>query len=225
MVSSYLKQADELLRGRAWAIGGGRPSLAPGVLIGSILGFGFVYGGVMGTFGGVAGDRIWQVVYSAAKVPLLLLATFALSLPSFFVLNTLLGVRSDFAEAVRALMTTQAGLTIILASLAPFTAFWYASTADYQAAILFNALMFAVASLSAQAVLRRDYQPLLARNPVHRRLLRAWIVIYAFVGIQMGWLLRPFIGHPRTPVQFFRAERWDNAYVIIVQMIWDVLAP
>ncbi|MGH2031969.1 hypothetical protein, partial [Acinetobacter baumannii] len=76
------------------------------------------YGGVMGTFGGLAGDRPWQVVYSAVKVPLLLLATLLLSLPSFFVLNTLLGVRSDFARALRVLVAAQAGLTITLVALA-----------------------------------------------------------------------------------------------------------
>ena len=53
-----------------------------GALLGMVLAFGIIYGGVMGTFGGLAGDRPWQVVYSALKVPLLLLATFLLSLPA-----------------------------------------------------------------------------------------------------------------------------------------------
>ena len=59
----------------------------------------------MGAFGG----RAWQAAYSAVKVPLLLLATLGLSLPSFFVLNTLLGVRADFAAALRAIVASQAG--------------------------------------------------------------------------------------------------------------------
>ena len=39
------------------------------------------YGGVMGTYSGVAA-RALQVVYSAVKVPLLLTATFLLSYPA-----------------------------------------------------------------------------------------------------------------------------------------------
>ena len=35
-----------------------------------------------------------------------------IGLPSFFVLNTLFGLRRDFGQAVRALMATQAGLAI-----------------------------------------------------------------------------------------------------------------
>ena len=83
--------------------------------------------------------------------------------------------------------------------------------------------MFAVASISAQWLLRRDYRPLIERHPAHRWMLRTWIVIYVFVGIQMGWVLRPFIGNPRAPVQFFREDSWSNAYVVVLEMIWKVL--
>jgi len=188
-----------------------------------LVAFGMFYGGVMGTYGGVAGPRVLQVVYSAVKVPFLLFTTFSLSLPSFFVLNTLLGLRNDFSRVVRALMATQAGLTVILAGLAPLTAFWYVSSSDYPLAILFNGVVFAVASFSAQWMLRRDYLPLIRGNPRHRWMLGTWLVIYVFVGIQMGWVLRPFIGDPNAPVQFFREDSWSNAYVFVLQLIWSVL--
>ena len=188
-----------------------------------ILVFGTFYGGVMGTYGGVAGDRLWQVVYSGVKVPLLLMATFLLSLPSFFVLNTLLGLRNDFTRVVTSLLATQASLTVMLGSLAPVTAFWYVSSSEYQPAILFNGLIFAVASISAQWLLRREYRPLIARHPAHRWMLRTWIVIFVFVGIQMGWVLRPFIGNPHAPVQFFREDSWSNAYEVVGEMTWRVM--
>jgi hypothetical protein len=203
------RQVEAVLRGR--------PSARSWWLV---VACGLAYGAVMGSFGGRPG----QAFVSAVKVPLLLLTTVALSLPSFFVLNTLLGVRSDFAAALRGLIASQAGLTIILVSLAPLTAFWYASSSDYQSAILFNAGMFAVSSVGSQWLLRRAYRPLVARNARHRWLLRTWLVLYAFIGEQMGWILRPFIGAADQPVQFFRRDVWDNAYVIIGRMIWDLLS-
>ncbi len=214
-----LLRAYDVLRATPWAVREGRTArrlMHLGVLV---VVFGVLYGAVMGSYAGVFGERFLQVVYSAAKVPLLLMLTFALSLPSFFVINTLLGLRSDFAYAVRALVATQAGLTIILASFAPFTVLWYASFRDYRAAILFNAVMFGTASVSAQWLLRRFYEPLIRRNRQHRLMLRGWLVIYAFVGIQMGWVLRPFIGNPNSPTQFFREEAWGNAYVQLAQII------
>lgn len=212
----FLVQTDDLLRGeltrpapRALAP---RAGLLPNLLLTTIL-FGMLYGAVMGTFGGIEHDRWLQVLYSALKVPMLLLVGFVLSLPSFFVLNTVLGVRADFAEVWRALLSTQAGLTVVLASLAPFTAFWYASDGDYDAALTFNAAMFGVATLAAQWMLRRAYRPLVARNRRHRLLLRTWLVTYAFVTIQMAWVLRPFVGSPGAAMSFFRREAWGNAYI------------
>jgi len=217
-----LRLADGVLRGETASAERQRLLRLPvaGSLTLAVVVFGMFYGGVMGAYGGSAGPRVWQVVYSAVKVPFLLTTTFLLSLPSFVVINTLLGLRSDLARVVRALMATQAGLTIILASLAPFTAFWYISGNAHQPAILFNGLMFAVASFSAQWMLRREYMPLIRSNPRHRWMLRTWLVIYVFVGIQMGWVLRPFIGDPGMPVQFFREGSWSNAYEVVILMIW-----
>ena len=38
-----------------------------------------------------------------------------------------------------------------------------------------------------------------------KKVFRIWLVIYAFVGIQMGWLLRPFISDADVSTEFFRA--------------------
>ena len=216
---ALLLDARDLLRGADWATRAGRPGRAILRLAVLIVFFGLLYGAVMGTFSGIAGRRLLQVLYSALKVPLLLLATFVLSLPSFFVLNTLAGLRDDFAAAVRALVAAQAVLTMILASLAPFTAVWYLSSGDYPAAILFNGLMFGIASISAQWLLRHLYRPLIDRNPRHRWLLRLWLLIFAFVGIQMGWILRPFVGDPGSPTRFFRQGMWGNAYEQLLQIL------
>lgn len=188
--------------------------LAPRTLLATIVLFGVAYGALMGLFYGEEQyPRLWQAAYSAAKVPLLLVLTFVLALPSYYVINTLVGVGADFGDAVRALLATQAGLTVVLAALGPFTVLFYASTTNYDAAILFNAAMFAVASLAGQRMLVRFYAPLIRRDARHRKLVRFWIVLYAFVGIQMGWVLRPFIGHPDTETTFFRQGAWGNAYV------------
>lgn len=184
--------------------------------MGLVLVFGVMYGLTLGAYGGITPDRWEQMAYSAVKVPALLLLTFALGLPSFFVVHALLGLAGDFPEAVRALLRTQAALTVVLASLAPVTAVWYASVpageAGYEGAKLFNAGMFGVASLAGQAVLRRAYRPLIERDARHRWLLGLWLGIYAFVGVQMAWLLRPFIGDPDLPTRFFRPDAWGNAY-------------
>lgn len=222
-MSAWFGRADDVLRGRPLLVESESAARAFVNLLGMIIVFGLAYGVAMGTFSGVSNGHGLQLVYSAVKVPLLLLVTFLLSIPSFFVLNSLLGVRGDFGESLRALMATQAGLTVVLVALVPMTLFWYASFENYQGAILFNAAVFGVASLSAQLLLRRHYRPLIKRNPVHRWLMRLWLVIFAFVGIQMGWTLRPFIGDPGQPPTFLRRDALGNAYEAVWRMILNLL--
>jgi hypothetical protein len=183
---------------------------------------GLFYGAVMGTFRALANQPQWalQIAYSAVKVPLLLTVTFIISLPSFFVVNTLVGLRKDFVQSVRALVAAQAGLAIVLASLTPLTFFWYASSAVHREALVFNTVMFAIASFTAQWLLRGYYRPLTARNPRHRLLLWCWLAVYTVVAIQMAWLMRPFLGAPGQEVVFLRPEAWDNAYVMVIRLIW-----
>jgi hypothetical protein len=225
LLTGLFRLADDLLRGERFTPRGLNimSRSVGGPLLIALVAYGMLYGAVMGSYGGANGWRFWQALYSAIKVPILLITTFLLSVPSFFVLNTLFGLRGDFERVLRALVSTQSGLTIILSSLAPITAFWYISGSGYQQAILFNGLMFAVASTSAQWMLRREYMPLISQNPKHRLMLRTWLVIYIFVGIQMGWVLRPFVGDPAAPVQFFREGSWSNAYEVVFQMVVNVL--
>jgi hypothetical protein len=217
--SPLLRRADALLRGLPEPAATATAAWISRLAI--VVVFGALYGATMGSYG----ERPLQAAYSALKLPLMLAATFAISLPPFFVANTLFGLRDDFPRVVGALATAQAGLTVILASLAPVTAFAYhACGLDHRPAVLLNGLMFALASLGAQVVLRRSYRELVAARPAHRVMLRAWLGVYVFVGIQMGWVLRPFIGAPGMATQFFREDSWTNAYVVVWNMVAAVLS-
>lgn len=198
-----------------------------------VLVFGPMYGAAMGAYAFVVGKRSLveqfpQLIYSGVKVPLLIALTVAISLPSFFVINTLLGLRDDFIEALRAIVSAQAGMAVILVSLFPLTLFSYISLAttesSYPLAILVNAAMFGLASVSAQVLLRGYYQDLIDRNRRHLWMVRMWILVYAFVGIQAGYVLRPFIGAPDSPTTFLRKESFQNAYVKILELVWRVLS-
>ena len=221
----WMATVDDVLRRAEWTTQTSRAAHGLARLFGCLVVCGLLYGAAMGTFRGLAGESQWlrQIVYSAVKVPLLLVTTFVISLPSFFVLSTLLGLRRDFGQSLRAVIATQAGMAAILASFAPLTALWYCSSSSYQSATLVNGVMFAVASLAAQYLLREYYRPLIARNARHRKLLWAWAIVYALVAIQMAWLMRPFIGSLEKDVQFIRTEAWDNAYVIVLRLIWRTL--
>lgn len=64
-----------------------------------------------------------------------------------------------------------------------------------------------------RAQLRRRPEP-----PRSKRVFRIWLFIYAVVGAQMSWILRPFIGNPSMPFQWFR-PRGSNFFVAVGQAI------
>ena len=44
------------------------------------------------------------------------------------------------------------------------------------------------------------------------RILKIWIIVFAFVGSQMAWSLRPFVGSPDLDFQLFRKGQEGNFY-------------
>lgn len=228
-MSSLLANADALLRSRG--LFGTEDAQVPWrQLIALILLGGLLYGFTMGSFSTVAllfGQetrdpplRIFVAVFSALKVPLLLAISTSVCLPSFFVLNTLLGLRDDFASAMRAILAAQGTLAIVLASFSPVTLFFYCCTERYSVASITNGAVFFLATLGAQAIMRRYYRPLIARDGRHRLALTAWLVLYVFVAMQAAWMFRPFIGDPGLSVQFVRLDEWGICYV----KIWEALS-
>lgn len=61
------------------------------------------------------------------------------------------------------------------------------------------------------------------KRNVGRGGVRVWLVLYLFVGIEMAWVLRPFVGAPGLPVQFFRHGAWGNAYTQLIELMLRLL--
>lgn len=57
-----------------------------------------------------------------------------------------------------------------------------------------------------------------------RRTFQVWLVIYALVGAQMGWVLRPFIGSPSLKFEWF-CDRQANIFIDIIRTIGNLLSP
>lgn len=217
--SEALERVGALLRGDAelWRAGNfGRVSRH---ILPLALAAGLLYGAAMGAYG----LRGLQILYSALKVPVLLGASTVLCLPGLAAFLGAIGLGSHLGRILRGIVLSQATVMISLAALAPIIALVYVSTADYAVAKAFNGLMFALASGAGQWTLARHFRPLLAVEPRCRIGLVLWLVLYVFVGVQLAWVLRPFIGNPAMPVRFLREDAWGNAYVEVGRVLREVL--
>lgn len=204
----------------------GRGPLAPGAtgirwgwLPAGVVGAGLLYGAVMGAYS----LRPLQMLYSSFKVPMLIAVSGLICLPNLIVLNTVLGLRQDLPAVLRGAALAQGTVCVCLAAFAPITVVAYLSLDVYAEAVLFNGAVFLVAAVAGQVTLSRHYRPLIAANPRHRIARDAWLALYLFVAIQMGWVLRPFVGDPNQPTRLFRVGAWSNAYVEIADLVWQVV--
>ena len=54
------------------------------------------------------------------------------------------------------------------------------------------------------------------------RLLGWWVWLYVFVGVQTGWILRPFVGHPDKPFVLFRGK--EGGFIEgVLHHLWNAL--
>jgi len=54
-----------------------------------------------------------------------------------------------------------------------------------------------------------------------KNVFRIWVIVFGLVGAQMGWVLRPFVGHPRADFTFFR-ERKENFFQAVVTKVGEL---
>lgn len=57
---------------------------------------------------------------------------------------------------------------------------------------------------------------------IRAHILKLWIVLYGFVGSQLGWTLRPFFGAPDHTFQIFR-KMGGNFYIDVLDSIKELL--
>lgn len=190
----------------------GRARLPLGAFALAVGASGFVYGAFMGSYS----LRPLQMLISGLKVPMLLAVTTAVCIPSFIVINMVIGLRDDLTAALRGVLAAQGTVAIVLASLAPTILVAYGSTTSYRFALNINGLPFAIAAFAGHRTLALHYRPLIARNRRHAVARALWLVLYVFVAIQLAWVLRPFVGDPNLGTAFLRPNAWSNAYIEVL---------
>lgn len=225
MVRAF-KSLDELLRGnRIGAMTEGeRPLLEIPLrtFVPLAIGLGATYGFFMGWYriarfwGTGVGDGYMQTLASMIKVPALFLLTLVVTFPSLYVFSALLGIRQSFHDLLRVLVSAMVVSLAVAASFGPILAFFTLSTESHAFMVVLNVILLGISGFVGVGFLTRAFRRLNTQAAVPGdgpgTILLVWTIIYGAVGVQMAWLLRPFIGHPGAPFTWFR-ERSGNFIV------------
>ncbi len=177
-----------------------------------------LYGLVMGL------SNSWQqALMSAIKLPMLFLLTLLISLPTLYFFNLLYGSQLTFAQTsalMMAAVTVTGAITLAFASITLF--FWMTIGEQYTIFILLNVGVLAISSWWGLTFLRQGMHHVQRNKPrvQQQRILLTWLLLYAFVGTQMAWALRPFFGVPGEAFVILRGDGGTFYASVLTAISW-----
>jgi hypothetical protein len=274
-MNTWIRQLGSILRGEATrlaALRTGTISIPAGGLSALIILLGMFYGACMGSFAvfNQSGGEWRQMLATTVKVPLLFFLTLAITFPSLYVFNALVGSRLSLLSVLRLLIAALGVMLAVLASMGTIVLFFGLSTTSYPFMLLLNVVVYTVSgvlglrfllhTLHRLTVVMEEPETLASMPPVPapsdqeavkfdpappppatppvvrdpgaldslegrvvggnvRTVFNIWVIVFGLVGAQMGWVLRPFVGHPNLDFEWFRS-RSSNFF----QGVWRALA-
>ena len=164
-----------------------------------------------------------QGLYTAVKLPLILLLTTGGNALLNAMIAPLLGLNLSLRQSLAAVLMSFTIAAAVLGSFSPLAAFlvWNApplipgspvSGTTYGAIQLTHVGVIALAGFAGNLRLAQLLRLLAGTAPVARRVLVAWLASNLFLGSQLSWILRPFIGSPDLPLAFLRPHPLHGSF-------------
>ncbi len=177
-----------------------------------------------------------QAAYNVVKFPLLLLSTALGNALLNGMLAPLLGLNVRLRQSLMLVLMSFALASVILGGFAPLLAFLIWNTpplagaqevpwTTYRFVQLVQVGAIAFAGVAANVRLRQLLEGLAGNGQVARKVLFAWLAGNLFLGSQLCWILRPFIGSPSLPVEFLRPTAFQgNFYETVFRALLRVFS-
>jgi len=157
-----------------------------------------------------------QAFYTALKFPLLiLLTTFGNALLNGM-LAPLFGLNIGFRQSFLAIIMSFTIAAAILGAFSPLAIFLVWNTppiagranavSSHSVILLTHVTVIAFAGIAANLRLLQLLQHLSGNRKIGWKILLGWLAGNLFLGSQLSWILRPFVGSPNLPVQFLRED-------------------
>jgi len=168
-----------------------------------------------------AGHKALLVLVTAVKVPCLFLLTLLIVWPPIYVSNAFMGARNSWRQITAMLLGGTAISSTMLASMVTVSFFFTLTSREYDFIKLLHVLFFAYAGIVGLIFLQRCIGQL-SPSLNTRRLAFLWLLLYIFVGTQLAWVMRPFVGSPNEPFQVFR-PRSGNFYESVMGSVKELM--
>jgi hypothetical protein len=139
----------------------------------------------------------------------------------------LLGSKMKLRQLAIILLGGFVMLTTILVAFAPIVLFFQLSNSPYSFLQLLHFFVFVFAGIWSMRTVVETLKVACEKKNIYPKIgitiFRIWIFILAFVGIQLAWNLRPFIGARDLPFEWLREGTQTNIYATLIGAVGKLL--
>jgi len=184
--------------------------------------FTFLYGIVMGSY-----HSFVQSISAGLKVTFLFLSALIICFPSFFVIQQVLGSRMTLRQMLIIVMSGFVLASSIALSFAPIVILFQITGGNYHFLQLLHVAIFLFSGIFGMRLMIEALKFACEKKDIYPKIgvtvFRIWIIILAFVGIQLAWNLRPFLCNKNEEFKLFRKYE-GNFYTAIVYSFQQLAA-
>lgn len=184
-----------------------------------ILLFSFFYGLIMGSFNGFT-----QSLVTSIKMPVLIFLSLFICFPAFYVIQFLLGSKMSVLHMANMILSGFIVFTTIALSFSTIVLFFMFTGNNYAFLKLLHVAIFIFSGIFGMRTIINGLKYVCEKTNVYPKMginvFKFWIVIFAFVSMQLAWNLRPFVGSRDLPFELFR-EKEGNFYLAVIQSVRD----
>ena len=183
----------------------------------------FLYGIIMGCYSGPA-----QAITAGVKVPVLFLLSLIICFPAFFVIQFILGSKMKLSHMFIIILSGYVLTGAIMVSFTPIIMLFVLTGGNYYFLQLLHIAVFALAGIFGMKTILDALKYSCEQKNVYPRtgveVFRFWVVILAFVGIQLAWNMQPFLAEKTEGYSLFKKYK-GNFYTAVIYSIQQLTNP
>jgi len=184
--------------------------------------FTFIYGLVMGSY-----HSFIQSVVAGLKVTFLFLSALIICFPSFFVIQQVLGSKMTLRQMLIIVLSGFVLASAIALSFAPIIILFQITGGNYHFLQLLHVAIFLFSGVFGMRLMVEALKFACEKKDIYPKIgvtvFRIWIIILAFVGIQLSWNLRPFLCNKNEEFKLFRKYE-GNFYTAIIYSVQQLVS-
>ncbi len=187
------------------------------------IGLTFLYGIVMGFYSGFL-----QAITAGIKVPVLFLLSLLICFPAFFVLQFILGSKMQLSHMTVIILSGFVLTGAIMVSFAPIIVLFVLTGGNYYFLQLLHIAVFVIAGIFGMKTVLDALKYSCEQKNVYPKIgveiFKFWVVILAFVGIQLAWNMQPFLAEKTEGYSLFKKYK-GNFYTAVIYSIHQLTNP